>query len=71
MVSLAGAACGCWIGWWGMLGAPGLESRYTYLGDIVIVALHILEAEFLGGADIPICWLVGLGFDNRTHLFLS
>lgn len=54
-----------------MLGAPGLEWRYTYLGDIVVVALHILEAEFLGGADVPICWLVGFGFGDRAQLFLS
>ena len=42
---------GCW-------GVPGLEWRHTYLSDIVVVALHILESEFLGGADVPICWLV-------------
>lgn len=54
-----------------MLGATGLEWRCTYLGDIVVVALNILEAEFLGGADIPVCWLVGFCSDDRVWLFLS
>lgn len=49
-----------------MLGASGLEWRYTYLSDIVVVALHILEAEFLGRADVPICWLVGFGVGDRA-----
>lgn len=44
---------------------------YTYLGDIVVVALYILEAELLGRSDIPVCWLVGLGIDNRAQSFLS
>ena len=48
-----------------------LEWRCTYLGDIVIVALYILEAEFLGGSDIPVCWLVGLRIANRRQSFLS
>lgn len=54
-----------------MSGALGLEWRYTYLGDIVVVALHILEAEFLGRADVPICWLVGFGVGDGVQLFLS
>ena len=52
-------------------GSSSLEWRHTYLGDIVVVALHISEAKFLRGADIPVCWLMGFGFDDRAWLFLS
>ena len=45
------------LDWVGNVGL-GLKWRCTYLGDIVVVAFDILEAEFLGGTDIPVCGLV-------------
>jgi hypothetical protein len=58
--------CMYWTG--GIVGS--LEWRCTYLGDIVVVALCVLEAEFLRGSDIPVCWLVGLRVDNRVTVVL-
>lgn len=44
---------------------------YTYLGDIIVMTLHVLEAEILGFSDIPILQLVAvemLSLDSRELL---